>query len=162
MITQERLKELLTYMPDTGEWLWNRTKGRMVKGGKADFVHTTGYFAVRVDNERYHSHRLAFLYMTGKWPKSLVDHRNRVKLDNRWSNLREATVGQNRCNAKYKSKLGIKGVFKSRSKYRVLLQENGKLSSFGSFPSTEEAEEVSRLQQNRIQEDFSFWRGQLM
>ena len=156
MITQERLKELLTYIPETGEWQWNHTKGRRVKGGNASFIHTTGYFAVRVDNRRYHSHRLAWLYMTGSWPRSLVDHKNRTKLDNSWSNLREATVGQNRCNAQYKSNLGIKGVFKSRNKYRVLLQEKGKLSSFGSFSSIEEAKEVSRFQQKRIQGDFAF------
>ena len=46
----------------------------------------------------YSAHRLAWLWMTGAWPKSDIDHINRDKSDNRFSNLREATKSENKAN----------------------------------------------------------------
>lgn len=36
--------------------------------------------------------------MTGEWPKDQIDHINRIKDDDRWENLREATQSQNSYN----------------------------------------------------------------
>jgi len=42
------------------------------------------------------SHRVAFALMAGRWPERDINHRNGVRNDNRWSNLREATHAQGR------------------------------------------------------------------
>jgi len=95
-LTAERLRELLTYDPATGVFKW-KTGG---KGRRPDLVAgglhpVLGYWYIGVDRVKYPLHRVAWLYMTGEWPKEEIDHINGVRSDNRWSNLREATKGQN-------------------------------------------------------------------
>lgn len=95
-VTQERLKELLHYDPETGVFIRRTSVNNCYKAGEiAGSVNTLGYIVLGVDRRFYKAHRLAWLYMTGDWPASQVDHINRVKNDNRWVNLRAATNAQN-------------------------------------------------------------------
>ncbi len=74
--------------------------------------HPRGYLQVRLPNRKLMlAHRAAWLYMTGELPKT-VDHKNTVRTDNRWDNLRTATYGQNNLNigVRKDSRSGIKGV----------------------------------------------------
>ncbi|HVM91349.1 MAG TPA: HNH endonuclease [Terriglobales bacterium] len=90
VITQERLKELLFYDPDTGLFMWRRdhfcAKEGMVAGSRAG----KQYIRIRVDGKGYYAHRLAVLYMTGEMPpRSIdVDHIDLNGQNNRWLNLR--------------------------------------------------------------------------
>ena len=91
-LTQEELKELLHYDPDTGVFTWKKGRqGRIKKGGIAGNEDQSGYCKIVVKGKRYGAHRLAFLYMEGYFPEHQVDHINRDRGDNRWVNLREAT-----------------------------------------------------------------------
>lgn len=135
MITQARLKELYTYNPETG--IFQRAKS--IKGSKIDAKVGTltfkGYIAIRADNKMYLAHRLAFLYMTGEWPKEHVDHKNEIKTDNSWTNLRDATRSENFRNtgARKNNKLGVKGVVKTpKGHYAVMF-------SLGTYNTLEEA-----------------------
>jgi len=56
------------------------------------------YLRVKFCGKQVYVHRLAFFLMTGEWPKSHVDHINGIKTDNRWCNLRLATMSQNKAN----------------------------------------------------------------
>jgi HNH endonuclease len=110
-LTVEQLKELLNYNPETGLWTWIKARGRCAKGSFAGTM-LDGYIMIYVDKVGYLAHRLAWFYMTNRWPLE-VDHKNTIKNDNRWDNLREATRSQNKFNvpALSNNTCGFKGVF---------------------------------------------------
>jgi hypothetical protein len=111
----------------------------MLAGG----VKALGYVAIGIGGHRYLAHRLAWLYMTGGWPRRRIDHRNGTPSDNRWTNLREATGSQNISNAKRHkdSSSGLKGAtWESWSgKWRSTIRSNGKTYHLGRFRTPEEA-----------------------
>lgn len=112
MITQQYLKEILHYNPDTGVFMWKEAKRGRNKFKPAGTYDSNGYLIIKIDYKRYRAGRLAWIYMTGKEPVNLIDHINRNKADDRWVNLREATQNQNQQNktiAKNNSS-GYKGI----------------------------------------------------
>jgi len=123
-LTQERLKELLHYNPDTGAFTWRVRRRRIPAGSPAGCISGTGYVTMRVDGYQYLAHRLAWLYMEGYLPENTVDHENCVYGDNRWINLREAT---NQCQMRNRGVFTcntstIKGVWWSERKKRWRVQ----------------------------------------
>lgn len=138
MITQEKLKQLLHYNPETGVFTRKATtSSRSVAGSIAGCIDWHGYRLVFIEGARYGAHRLAWLYMTGSWPAEQVDHKNGIRSDNQWDNLREATNAQNCQNsATYKSNTsGFKGVTwdSSRGKWKAQIAVNGKQKIIGRF-----------------------------
>ena len=104
-ITQEYLKEILDYDFKTGIFTWKFTHGNVKKGNRAGY-NSNGYRQIQLgyqsDCRTFKEHRLAFLYMIGRFPDSslVVDHINGEKDDNRWCNLREVTQRENMQNCK--------------------------------------------------------------
>lgn len=100
MLTQDRLKELLHYDEDTGMFTWIVSTARCVKVGDiAGSKNGKGYLHIMVDKRIYLAHRLAFLYVHGRFPE-FTDHINWIRDDNRISNLREVTQQENNQNKK--------------------------------------------------------------
>lgn len=159
MLTQSQLKDLLTYNPETGTFIWNITRGGSAHAGTvAGSIDTRGHVQIQVYQKQYAAHRLAFLYMTGVFPKHGVDHINRIKTDNRWCNLREATQAQNMENkTMYKNNTsGVKGVTwnKRIGKWQVGVGKNGKLIHVGYFSDLEEAK-AARLKAEKELHKFN-------
>ncbi len=138
-LTQERLKELLSYDPLTGVFLWKVNRYRVKAGDRAGCVSSSnGYRIIRIDQKNYSEHCLAWFFMTGAWPKDEIDHRDLDKARNVWDNLREATGSQNKANRRAKGKYpkGVSfhrasGLFSSRA------QKDGKQISLGYFKTPE-------------------------
>lgn len=142
-LTQERLKELLRYDSETGVFTWLRTlSNRALVGSVAGCLHPHGYHVIRLEGRLYKRSRLAWLYVNGVWPEPLVDHINRVRGDDRISNLREATVSENAQNKRpAKNMSGIRGVTlcKVTGRWQAYIGTPGKHHHLGYFTLKEEA-----------------------
>lgn len=120
--TIKRVKELLSYNPETGELRWrvDRHGGPGNKPLPAGSVagtisRATGYVFVNIDHMPQGAHRIAWAITHGRWPSHQMDHINMIRTDNRLRNLREATNAQNGANRKAQSNnksTGVKGVCK--------------------------------------------------
>lgn len=159
MLTQERLKELLDYEPETGNFFWRIRRGRGAPaGGIAGTPHKNGYTSIKIDGGGpYLAHRLAWLYVTGEWPDEL-DHINRNKKDNRFTNLRECTRQQNQANRDIQknNKSGWKGVRKLKdNKWLARIQVGGKTVFIGHFKSASDASQAYADASRRLHGDFS-------
>lgn len=122
-LTAERLRHVLQYEPLTGVFT------RRATGEIAGSVDTDGYRRIRVDGRKYQAGRLAFLYVTGAWPKAKADHKDGERDNNRWGNLRDASSSQNGMNrpADAQNKSGFKGVhLTTDGRFRAELTVNGK------------------------------------
>lgn len=138
-VTQTLVHELLSYEPETGSFTWNiQRRGKKPADGFAGSVNKiSGYRVINIDRTEYKAHRLAWLYMTGKWPVEFIDHKNGDRSDNRWCNLREATHSQNMRNRGVlpTNTSGLKGVVwhKRQKKWCAQSKLNGKNIYLGSF-----------------------------
>lgn len=94
-LTQEALKRLLSYEPETGHFRWRINKPNMPAGSIAGTLHKRGYLRIGVLGAIYRAHRLAWFYVHGAWPARDIDHMNGIRTDNRLANLREATPLEN-------------------------------------------------------------------
>ena len=70
MLTEERLKEVLSYNAmDSGIFTWKIAKARSIKVGDiAGADDGAGYIQIQIDGTLYKAHRLAWLYVYGKFP----------------------------------------------------------------------------------------------
>lgn len=137
-LTQDHIKEYLRYSPETGIFIWIKKSGNnTVLYGQAGSMDAKGYLKIMLLGSRYSCHRLAFLYMTGNFPESYIDHINHDRSDNRWENLRQVSNGENSKNQSlYKNnKSGIAGVRQAGS---VWTSKIGNMH-LGTFDSLEAA-----------------------
>ena len=146
MLTQNYLKSLLDYEPETGEFTWRVSRGMAKAGLRAGRIHHSGYVGITINGKEYRAHRLAWLYVRGAFPEHSLDHINGVKSDNRIANLRNATDSENSQNkAVYKqNKSGYIGVsyIKSRGKYMAQIYVSGKGKYLGFYDTAELAFEA--------------------
>jgi hypothetical protein len=144
MITQEELKTHVHYNPETGVFtrLTGNFKGRVIKN-KPDL---DGHIRIKVKHINYFSHRLAWLYMTGSFPKECIDHIDRNPANNVFSNLREATFKENSRNSKMfcTNTSGVKGVYwhKGKKRWYAHCRVNSKRHFVGLFKDIGEAEKA--------------------
>ncbi len=158
MLTQERLKEVLHYDPDTG--VFTRVKARSHNAAGGTINKATGYRYIHIDGAQYLAHRLAFLYMTGAWPKNQVDHIDGHRLNNRWSNLRDATPTINQQNlrkAQSNNAHGLLGVTELKNrrgtkKFSAQLFANGKRRYFSYHYTAEEAHQAYLAAKRQLHE----------
>lgn len=162
MITQEYLKSILEYDPETGLFIWlNKPSkfGPNIIGKIAGCVHNKGYYHICIKNKMYLSHRLAWLYMTGEWPSEDIDHKDGDGFNNRWCNLREATDSQNLGNQKKHSNntSGFKGVSwdKQAQKWMVRIQINGKPKFLGYVINPSEGASIYKSAAEKYFKEFA-------
>lgn len=145
MLTQEELKEILYYDPETGIFTWLMSRGNVKSGVIAGCIITQRYRQIMISCKRYPAHRLAFLFMTGEIPEE-VDHINGERADNRWINLRACIHRQNCGNQKQRkdNTSGFKGVhlYRPSNKWLASIGHKGKRIHLGLFVTAEAAAEA--------------------
>ena len=139
-LSATRLRKLLKYVPATGVFRWRVHKGCNV-GTVAGSIHPPkGYREISIDRKIYRANRLAWLYMTGKWPKLEIGYINHNTSDTRWANLRAMTPSQRGATSRTRNKLGVRGVWITKSgKYVARIKVAGKKKYLGLFDTIEKA-----------------------
>jgi len=143
-LSADRLREVLSYNPETGAFTWLVSRGRVAAGDLAGNLSVLGYFDIGVDGKLYGAHRLAWLYVHGEWPADQIDHINGARTDNRICNLRAVSHAQNNQNirkAQANNKCGFLGVVwnEKNRKWRAKIKANGRALHLGYFDAAEEA-----------------------
>jgi hypothetical protein len=157
-LTAQRLREILSYDPDTGlftrrKWCGGTSRAGSVAGG----VTTGGYIQVGVDGTIYKAHRLAWLYVYGEWPKNDIDHINGVPADNRISNLRDVPRKVNNQNRRKSLRgdgalIGTSWRADARKWTAHIKHPNGKNIYLGLFVSEELAHQAYIAAKRRLHE----------
>lgn len=142
MITQNKLKSKLHYSPYLGTFIWveARKVGSKI-GDVAGSKDTHGHIQIKIGGKLYLAHRLAWLYMTGSFPKDEIDHVNGIRDDNRLVNLREATKNENQYNSRIRkdNTSGKKGVSVKGNKYMASARINKEKIYLGLYDTLEDA-----------------------
>jgi hypothetical protein len=144
ILTQERLRFLLDYDPNTGLFRWKNPTSNRVRIGSVCSCHDKhGYIVIRVVGKLFKAHQLAWLYTHGKFASEL-DHINQTRDDNRIVNLREASRSMQMHNAGMlrNNTSGAKGVsyHAPAKKWHARIWIAGKCHSIGYFNTVEEAQ----------------------
>ncbi len=160
MITQEYLKECVSYDPDTGFFVWKKRPSRHFKSVRVGNAWNTRYAGtvagtdkrckrvfyrtIGIQSSPFPSHRLAWLYVTGEWPEHQIDHIDGDSLNNQFSNLRDVPNQENCRNQRLSSnntsgRIGV-SFHKLTGKWKASIGKN----SLGYFSDKEEAVSARR------------------
>lgn len=147
-LTQEELKALLHYDPETGVFTRNGAEAGSSRGHSYIRIHVAGFL--------YYGHRLAWLYMTGRWPAPGVDHRDGNGMNNRWSNLRECDQERNLQNLR--ASRGPTSKFlgvcwhAGAGKWRATIRAAGETRHLGLFEDEQDARDKYLAEKRRLHE----------
>lgn len=177
-ISQDYLKELLHYDPETGVFLWKK-RGRHWFESERSFASWNGQFSgkvagclltrkngyqeikIRVLDRLYMAQRLAWLYVYGYLPEFPIDHINRDASDNRIINLRRGDKVNyfNKCRQTNNTS-GYTGVsFHSQTgRGRAYFNKGGKQVHVGMFDCPHEA--CQAIRKRRHEEGFEYGHGE--
>ncbi|MFA7308089.1 MAG: HNH endonuclease [Hyphomicrobium sp.] len=177
-ITADYVRSILDYDPETGVFTWKQRPPEMFrdtafrpKENTCDIWNTRfsgkisgwpnghGYIEFSILGKKCLAHRIAWLYMTGEWPKHQIDHVDCDRSNNTFSNLRKATHGENQrnCGVKANNTSGHKGVrWHSHSgKWQACIRVEGERHHLGSFESIEDAAKAYECASSKFHGKFA-------
>lgn len=162
-LTAQNLRDAFFYDEHTGFFTRKKSTGvggRFKAGSVAGSVNKiNGYVEIWVKGKSYTGHRLAFLYMEGAFPAGNVDHKNLVRSDNSWANLRKASQLENTWNMpKQRSNTsGHKGVSKrcDTKKWTARIKHDGEYLSLGCFDDIADAVDAYRIKAVALRHEFA-------
>lgn len=140
VFSQERLKELLDYNPDTGIFTRKiklpQAKGYEI-GDAAGNSTLNGYLQAMIDGKMRLLSKLAWLYVHGEYPAFPVYHKNKNPADNRIDNLTSLHPH---------NRTGYRGVYldKKTNKWEARAFIAGKNQYVGVFETPEIAADMIR------------------
>ena len=153
-LTQDYLKSILDYNRHNGLFAWKLGMAARIKiGAIAGTVNNNGYLRIKIKGKKYMAHRLAWFYQYGQWPEQ-IDHINRMKLDNRLSNLRDVSDAENQRNRsmQHNNTSGVAGVCwrDANQKWWAYIGVDGKKKHLGFFTEFEDAVTARRFAEDEL------------
>jgi len=178
-LTQDTLRELLHYNPETGIFIWKKRSQKHFKTFRGFRVWNAKYAGknagytlckkqykykslyIRIFRKSYSAHRLAWFYVHGVWPNEIM-HDNQDGTDNSIKNLADGTRSENFKNLKMRGNntSGVMGVQwqKKIQKWRVRVNCNGRTFEGGRlFRTIENAEK--RVKELHVEHGFHQFHG---
>jgi hypothetical protein len=142
-LTPEYLRQVLAYDPKTGVFTWLRNYQKSRIGQPVGRTDHNGYTKIVLDGVAFAGHRLAWMYVKGRFPRGEIDHRNGIRTDNRIKNLRDTTRVVNRQNQRRPNvgnRSGYLGVSLMRNgRFQAKIHAGGLTRHLGTFATAIEA-----------------------
>ncbi len=142
--TQEYLRSILRYDPETGFLYWKEIiPCRINIGDRAGTLTQDGYISIKVGGRSYRAHRIICCMVYGEFPLDEVDHIDHIKHNNRLENIRLATRLENMRNQimHITNTSGATGVCwdRRRCKWLARIHIEGKSNFLGYFKEKSDA-----------------------
>jgi hypothetical protein len=150
--------ELIHYDSETGIFKWKVFRGNTAKAGSViGWNHKDGYLRMEFGGRSYLLHRVAWFYVHGKWPESMIDHIDGNPKNNAISNLREADENQNCWNRRNRrdNTTGIKGVSIKHGKWVARVTVNGDRLYLGAYDTPEDARDAIQKLRSQAHGEFA-------
>lgn len=152
--------DVVDYDPLTGLFTWSvdvssKCKAGMVTGSPGN----DGYLRIGYKGKYYKAHRLAWEIHNGPIPKGfIVDHKDRVRDNNKLSNLRLATRQQNSRNSPdRRRKSGLpRNIRQLRDGYQVIVKIDKEKVRFGVYQDLELAVLVENEVRSKYHGEFLY------
>jgi hypothetical protein len=156
-LTQQQLKSVIRYIPICGLFLYTENYPGKKRGTVVGTTVTNMYTHISIYGKKYKAHRLAWLYVYGKWPEGQIDHIDGDPSNNRIDNLRLATQSQNNRNKKMSSNntSGAKGVSRIGSRFQAQITVAGKRRYLGTFGTLNEAADAYKTAAEKYFGEFA-------
>ena len=152
MLTQEKLKSIVSYSKETGEFI----KFNLNNKSHFGWMDEKGYPRCKIEGKAYRLHRLAWLYEYGVLPEKFIDHIDGNPKNNRISNLRECNNSENLQNqvlARKDNCTGFLGVRKVGGIYAARIGKVGHARKhLGCFDTPEEAHQAYLIAKRELHE----------
>jgi|ERR1700761_2354299 len=154
----DRLRAKFSYDPTDG-WLRRRTSygKRCPAGAKVGYqskIKHAEYWLVHFEGQNYLAHRLIWLYVHSEFPKDQLDHINRIKTDNRLSNLRACSGYENTLNQAARGEYKNVSRVRASGRWRVQMRSFGIYHDMGTFESKELAADFAWLARRHLHGEF--------
>lgn len=147
---------VLTWKPRARRWFGSNHQCNAFNGKHAGKEAFTAYSDKKrkvrgglILGQSYLAHHVIWLWVTGAWPNTGVDHKDGNPENNRWRNLIEAPQSINNKNARRRSdnKSGINGVYPAQTGtgYTASIGTgSGQWTRLGTFPTKSQAVRARR------------------
>ena len=156
-LTAKRLRQVLDYDPETGIFTWRIGHRQGVVAGH--LTRGRRRVVIGIEQAHYYAHRLAWLYVHGRWPRKWINHRDGNEFSNAIANLREATRSQVSWagRARRNNKSGHKGVYlmRDRKRWCASITTNGNRRFLGYFDTEAEARRVYKRAEREQRGEFA-------
>lgn len=144
----QEIQDALAYDPETGLFTWRHNSKGHGAGDRAGGKNHYGYIQISIHlshrRRTMQAHRLAWLLVHKIEPDGHVDHINRVRDDNRITNLRVVSQRVNVLNSARFDAKAIGATFHKSGKWQAQVHLSGRSIYLGLFPTQDQACEAYR------------------